>query len=492
MAKNHYVSQLIIKRFSEMNNKINIFNVKKKEVLENKKSANIFCKYDIYSDYVEKTLSQSLETPFAQLIDKKILNKDKISITRSDLILIKKFLLLDSIRTLRAEGYLKVISGFYPTVAKYWELKEKIKQKMPTHLPYQHNLNENASDAYERALRVFLETNNPEEIAYHPMATRELYIWARVFSDSYIAFWDSNVEQDFVLTDNGLTTEYEPSHIVFEGLSQSKLSYLFSMIKDSKVDIEKSIYADLLEKITVMYENFSIFNLSAKRSIAIINPFFRLFSDQGFTVGPDMELVKLKKPDIWPSFVESNSIVSFPITKYQKNGKYSYDDVFEYDPIELSYLDTIYINNLFLSQSNNLLGFVEFNRIKDSLYSFLTMRMHNHKDIYGDDPIENLSNLTKHMIGDDFNYIWKYFQGKEDIKPSYNPYDFFDHYAQQCINDTRKNKYALEYLLSNEDKVRSMSNFNFMGDADERMVIIKSDLEKLISNKVANKDGDAK
>ena len=44
MAKNHYVSQLIIRRFSDKIDRINIFDVKEKKILENKKSLNIFCK----------------------------------------------------------------------------------------------------------------------------------------------------------------------------------------------------------------------------------------------------------------------------------------------------------------------------------------------------------------------------------------------------------------------------------------------------------------
>ncbi|HML99891.1 MAG TPA: DUF4238 domain-containing protein [Bacilli bacterium] len=483
MAKNHYVSQLIIKRFSEMNDRINIFDVVRKTVLENKKSVNIFCRYDIYSDYVEQQLSRVLETPFAQLLDKKIIDKDRIIITRSELMLIKKFLLLESIRTLGSDGYLKIITGFSQTVRNYWSVMEKVRQEMPDYLPYQTDISESSEEAFDRALRVFIETDNTIQILMHRDATRELYIWAKSFFDGYIAFWDANNEQEFVLTDNGLTTEYEPSHIVFEGLSQSKSSYLLSMIKTAKSNKAKAVYADLFEKITIMYENFSIFNLSSKRSIVVINPFFRLFSKQGFTINNLNNVIKLNKPDIWPSFVSSNSVVVFPNTIYKNSGSYSMDDIFEYEPVKLSYLDTIYINNLFLSQTSKLLGFVTFEKIKDSLYAFLTMRMHDHKDVYGDNYIENLTNLTQHMINDDFNYIWKHFKEKENLKPNYNPYDFLDHYAKQCINDTRNNRYALEYLLSNEDKVRKMSNFSFMGSPNERIKLIKRDLNRVKNKK---------
>ena len=40
-------------------------------------------------------------------------------------------------------------------------------------------------------------------------------------------------------------------------------------------------------------------------------------------------------------------------------------------------------------------------------------------------------------------------------------------------------KISLKYLLTNEDYIRSMKNFEFMGSPVERINLLKSDLKKL-------------
>ena len=45
--------------------------------------------------------------------------------------------------------------------------------------------------------------------------------------------------------------------------------------------------------------------------------------------------------------------------------------------------------------------------------------------------------------------------------------------------DIRKNKYVLEYLLSDEEKLRTMSNFKFMGTPDDVVAGIKRMLKEL-------------
>ena len=45
--------------------------------------------------------------------------------------------------------------------------------------------------------------------------------------------------------------------------------------------------------------------------------------------------------------------------------------------------------------------------------------------------------------------------------------------------DVRENRYVLEYLLSNENMVRSMDNFKFMGSPETRVKAIKEMLKKV-------------
>ena len=155
--------------------------LKKKRFLKTRNHLIFFAKNNIYSDDIEDKLNRLLEDPFAKLIDSKIIGKDKVVVDRKDLFLIKKFLLLDSIRTLSAEGFAKIFSGFSENVERYWQVSEKIYGKMPNHLPKSLDLNESPQDAFERALKVFVESDSLLQIVMHEYVTRELYIWSKVF-----------------------------------------------------------------------------------------------------------------------------------------------------------------------------------------------------------------------------------------------------------------------------------------------------------------------
>jgi hypothetical protein len=48
-----------------------------------------------------------------------------------------------------------------------------------------------------------------------------------------------------------------------------------------------------------------------------------------------------------------------------------------------------------------------------------------------------------------------------------------------CWKDIRENRYVLEFLLSDEQKIKTMDVFAFLGEPNERVVIIKNMLEEL-------------
>lgn len=94
--KNHYVSQLILKRFA---NALYIFDDNAKSISKHTQTENIFYKKDIYTDEVETAMNFNLENDFAKLLDKKVLGKNKITLTRTELLLLKRYLLVCSIKT---------------------------------------------------------------------------------------------------------------------------------------------------------------------------------------------------------------------------------------------------------------------------------------------------------------------------------------------------------------------------------------------------------
>ncbi len=62
--KNHYVSQLILKRFA---NALYIFDDNAKSISKHTQTENIFYKKDIYTDEVETAMNFNLENDFAIL-----------------------------------------------------------------------------------------------------------------------------------------------------------------------------------------------------------------------------------------------------------------------------------------------------------------------------------------------------------------------------------------------------------------------------------------
>ena len=129
MAKNHYVSQLIIKRFAPS---VSTFDMQTNQIVEHRQAAKIFFDRDIYDNDIEEKMAHDLEQPIASLLDKKIIDCDVIRLTRKELNLLKRFLLLDSVRTYTPEHFQHVISNFYSNTQRYLKAPGQ-KVKLYTH-----------------------------------------------------------------------------------------------------------------------------------------------------------------------------------------------------------------------------------------------------------------------------------------------------------------------------------------------------------------------
>ena len=162
---------------------------------------------------------------------------------------------------------------------------------------------------YNDVLTLYLESKGNLDMAIHPLCRLEYYVWAKVFLDGYINLWDSSDNHEFILSDNGMSTEYEPSHIVFNGLSLSKTSYLSSKLSTATKPKMKFIYLDLLHKCQIQFENFSLFSISSSRILVLIIPFFRLYSKDAFT--DSKEKLLFPKPKVWPSFIDSRQAFKY-------------------------------------------------------------------------------------------------------------------------------------------------------------------------------------
>lgn len=300
--KNHYVSQLILKRFA---NALYIFDDNQKAISKHTKTENIFYKTGIYTDEVETAMNVNLENDFAKLLDKKVLGKEKIALTRSELFSLKRYLLVCSIKTKTPEDFMVSMRNFKSNTERYLKLLQhydKVKYAALMLKPSIDDIDDSPFNLQMQAMELFIHCNTEVELLLNPLCVREFYAWAKVFLDAFLTFCDSHPTQEFILTDNGMTSEYEPSHYVFEGISLSKHSYLMHCLKNDGSDVLKAKYCDLLLTNEIMFENFNIFNLSSTRCMVLAHPFFRLYDDKGMRLLNDQKTYKFSQPDIWPIY----------------------------------------------------------------------------------------------------------------------------------------------------------------------------------------------
>lgn len=303
--------------------------------------------------------------------------------------IVKRFALLNSVRTHGANLFVKQLKCFTKNAVNYIEKFEITIAPYICNLKSIDEINLSSHELYMNTLKMYIECTSANDMLEHENVTKETYCWAKVFLDSYLSFWDCAENQQFILTDCGMTSEYEPSHIIFTGLDISKFSYLHSKLIDAKDENHKYFFSDLLSKNQIMFENFDIFNLPATRSLVLINPFFRLYDKNSIAINGN-EPIFFDIPDIWPTFLENINIVKTPIVKYSVQGLFSKDDLFAYTPIKLSKADTVYINNLLLQQKQRFIGYDKIEYIIDSLYCHSLITAMNQRELYENDEYKTL------------------------------------------------------------------------------------------------------
>lgn len=357
---NHYVPQLILRRYAT---KINRYNIKTKKLFINGSTKNAFCEKKLYPEDIEILLSK-LESKFANVLDNKILKaKDIVVLSREDLNLIKRFLVVLQMRT--------------PTSLGKWGSKKESKE-LSKNLGFKETIIENETDDEynNRTIRVLVESKNFEEIYNHPLVTYDACKWSMLYKNCYLVIWDSSdTQEDFIITDVGMTCEHEPSKFLIPDHFEEfvKPGYLIYHLKNAKNEIEKHIYSELLDKSRFVYANFYMFSISNTRMIGLVNPFFRLYYDENKV--QNLGCV----PDVWPTNMSKEALESNDakyIHQYNVKGvnyvaEYNDNDEYIYKIKNLSLEDTLNINSLMLDRVQEVFGFVESSKILRSLKVYM-------------------------------------------------------------------------------------------------------------------------
>lgn len=473
--KNHIVSQLIIKRFSKA---VNVFDLNSGKIDLSKRPNKVFYKNDRLSDDLEKLINIEIESRFANLLSLKFDATDIVTLTREELILTKKYLLMTSVRMNDENEFYEIINNFANNANRYLKIHPELSSYKRL-----KNLNLSPKEAYELALRIYCECEDLNEIYYDPRVPLEFLCWAIPFIDSYLAIRDAPEDYEFVLSDCSMVSEYEGSHQLTGGLDLSKFSYLYYNLVHEKNFNLSIFYGDMMSKNLLMYENYDVFNLSSKRCLVLINPFFRQYFGRNQIILNANERYTVKVPDIWPAIVQNKELFAPPVNEYKINNlQFTKQDLFFYKAVKLSYNELVYINSLIIGMSNETIGFNNSAAILDSI-NFVIWSNANYKinpieyDSFKDMCMDFCSNITDVSL-----FKLHEFCSNEKTEPKSYFIDLFDEVVKNVLKDFNTNKYIYDYLLNNEELIRKNKNLDFLGTSDERMDYIKEKYKKLWKN----------
>ena len=375
---NHFVPQLILRRFGE---EISTYNVRTGEYRFGQQTAEVFSKYEFYPIELEKEFGQ-VESRFANVLNQKLLkaeSRNEVELTRKELNIVKKFLLLEQMRVFveeaRSSSFEKTLTDLHNCIGFKYPFSEKVLE------------NETIHDRWLRNIKVIIECKDLTSIQDHELCTYEAYRWAQIYNWGYLAIWDSSfVDTSFIITDIGMTSEREESVSQF-GLEVEKKQYLMDAPFRTNNTIFKQKYAELLYQQTNFHENFYMFSISKHRMLVVINPFFRLYCKKE----------KYPTPTIWPSKIKDRRLFeknsADKLIGFQGKPIISDTDTFRYKVQSMKHEDVIWVNMLMLDRIDTLLGFTSLEDIAESVYAYDNWYKEHHIPPRND--YSNLINLFK-------------------------------------------------------------------------------------------------
>lgn len=376
MINSHYVPMLTLRRFGE---KLSVFNVRTGEFFENKKIKKLFSKKGMYTEEVENKLNEKIESQFGNLLANKIMICDKkIELSRDELRIIKKFLLVSVIRSLGSDEFMIKEKQFYKMLEEEYikyaknigiSKEEAIKDAPKAPFIEKEKDNETLFDYWMRTLNVILDSDGtPDDILKQPDKTYPAHRWAEVINNGYLAFWDSNFEQDeFIITDIGMTSENEKGWNGITVQNQTKIKFMIDLLKNENDSIYKKNICHFLKLQSNFSENFMMFPISAKRMIVQICPFFKfriLYKDK-YKMLPLSVLTKIPNEKLF--YPNMNEYV-LPQKNLELNPHK--DDKYIYKINKLTSEETRYCNALFLDRIDTHVGFSSLKKVAGSIIMY--------------------------------------------------------------------------------------------------------------------------
>ncbi len=228
----HFVPQFIQRWYG---NNISVFNVKTQEYFPDRNPKSVFSEIGLYPDDLETKFNEKMECDASTRLAKKVLAaKRTVNLTRKDVQLIKRFLLMGMIRTADCIELGAKIKETYPLHQQFLDPEKRYAPEMES--------KETDVEYWIRTLECILDLEedfNQATVYKHPKSTFFAYYWTRIVTSGYIAIWDAPEGHEFVITDIGMTSEVEkrdnPQGII-EGRKTSLLMALYKVYEKATTD----------------------------------------------------------------------------------------------------------------------------------------------------------------------------------------------------------------------------------------------------------------
>lgn len=378
----HYVPKFILKNFGE---RISVYDTQSGKLREDVQPHKVYTQSDLYDEETETKLNKKIESQFANLFNNKIIKCDgQVVLNMKELLTVKKYLLINVLRSVDCEEFCRMERAFYDGMKRYWLsfAKEKGLTAEETNLalrkmlpPFVERKIEGETDFqyWMRTLEVILDTDGtPEAIKKHPDATYPAHRWSEIINAGYLAFWDATeTRSNFVISDIGMTSENEIGWNGYAVHNKKKIDFLSNLATTEKDPMLINEIVNAMYRTQYFHENFQMFPISAKRMIVLIAPFykFRYVYRDAYSMPPLCTLTKLTNEEL---FAPNRNKYVLPQTP--PHLKHHPDDQYIYDIKKLNDKEVQYCNALFMDR---VLRFLGFSNLSDAVRSIILYKKLN-------------------------------------------------------------------------------------------------------------------
>lgn len=331
-VNSHYVPQFILKNFYSDEEKVQYANLEE-QMVQTRNTKSVFAEKGYYPDKLEVDLCHKIEHTFANLFHNKLENAgSSITLTRDELFLIKKYLIITNIRYKYEESPDE--KAFYEAIG----------------IP-------NGKDFFGDINRI-LECTTIDSVAnivnrdplelLSPNGMKDSYLWAetRDVLNNYLIFARTRGTEKFLIPDTGKA--------VYEGpMCRKKMYGLLELVLQGRPELLG--IAQLLSP-----RDYSVYPLGKGFAIISMSAFFKLFTDSEIKANVIL-------PPECPTLSSilgfgDRDIIAPPKVKNEKSGR-----EYKYTVKQVSDSDVAHFNALMIAEAKKYLVFSDKSDIRKSV-----------------------------------------------------------------------------------------------------------------------------